>query len=208
MTTTEGTVLETLDAANYTYVKVKTASGEIWAAAPTSKVAVGEKVVVPLDAPMQNFHSQSLKRDFPVIYFAQRIGRPGEAPSAMTEGTSPHGPASAAVAPVTGPIPQPAGGVTVADIIGNRKAMDGKTVTVRGKVMKYNGGIMNLNWLHIQDGTGAAKEGTNDLAVTSKDGTASVGDIVTITGTVVVDKDFGYGYHYPVLLQNATIAAK
>lgn len=70
-----GTVLETMDAASYTYVRVKTSSGEIWAATGQFKVAVGDKVAVPLEMPMENFHSNTLKRDFKTIYFATRIER-------------------------------------------------------------------------------------------------------------------------------------
>lgn len=68
-----GTVVETMDAANYTYVRVKTSSGDIWAATGKFKVAVGDKVSVSLEMPMENFHSNALKRDFPRIYFASRI---------------------------------------------------------------------------------------------------------------------------------------
>ena len=201
--TAAGTVLETMDASNYTSVRVKTASGEIWAASGTFKVAVGDQVVVPLENPMENFHSQSLKRDFPVIYFAGRISRPGEAAAE----TAPVAAPSAAPVQVTEPIPPAPGGVSVASIVTGRKALAGKTVTIRGKVVKFNGGILGSNWLHIQDGSGVAKDGTNDITVTSA-AVAAVGDIVTITGTVVIDKDFGSGYSYDVLLQNATITKK
>ena len=193
-----------MDAANYTYVRVKTSTGDIWAATSTFKVAVGDVVVVPLENPMMNFHSQTLKRDFPVIYFAARITRPGEsAATAPMTGS----PTSAGVPAVTEKIAAAPGGVTIESVVNGRKALAGKTVTVRGKVVKYNSGILGFNWLHVQDGSGVAKDGTNDITVTSR-GTAAVGDIVTITGTVVLDKDFGAGYSYAVLLQNATITLK
>ena len=72
-----GTVVETMDAANYTYVRVKTSSGEIWAATGQFKIAVGDKVSLPLEMPMEKFHSNSLKRTFPIIYFASHIERQG-----------------------------------------------------------------------------------------------------------------------------------
>ncbi|HJW33334.1 MAG TPA: hypothetical protein VJ505_08225 [Holophagaceae bacterium] len=74
-----GTVVETFDAANYTYVRVKTASGEIWAAATPFKVSVGTQVAVPTDMPMENFHSSTLNRTFPVIYFTSKVLVKGEA---------------------------------------------------------------------------------------------------------------------------------
>ena len=75
-----GTVLETIDASNYTYVRVKTAKDEIWAAASQFKVNVGDKVMIPADMPMKDFNSPSLKRTFPTIYFTSRIYKEGEMP--------------------------------------------------------------------------------------------------------------------------------
>lgn len=75
-----GTVVETMDASNYTYVRVKTDKEEIWAAASQFKVKVGDKVRVPADMPMKDFNSPTLKRTFPTIYFTARIQKEGEAP--------------------------------------------------------------------------------------------------------------------------------
>ena len=96
---------------------------------------------------------------------------------------------------------------TVASLYQNKAALAGKTISVQGKVMKVNNGIMNRNWLHIQDGTGDAKARTNDLVVTSKQ-TATVGDQVNISGVVAADKDFGAGYSYSLLIEDASIAPK
>jgi hypothetical protein len=205
--TAEGTVLETMDASQYTYVKVKTASGDIWAASSTFKVAVGDTVVVPLDSPMDNYHSQALNRDFARIYFATAITRPGETPPmSVAEATAaPLGPL-----PVTDRIPPAPGGISIEHLWANRKALSGRAVTLRGRIVKVNGNIMDLDWTHIQDGSGDATAGTNDITITSKPGSASarLGDVVTVTGTVVLDKDFGAGYAYAVILENATIAVK
>ena len=208
-----GTVVETMDASTYTYVRVKTDTGDLWAASSTFKVAVGDRLVIPLEMPMENFHSATLNRDFPVIYFTTRIRREGEpAPAApvapaMMSGHGPEGMPAAAAPQVTEPIQPAPGGTTVADVWANRKSLAGKTVTVRGKVVKFNGGIMGRNWIHIQDGTGDAAAGTHDLLVTS-DAAAKVGDVITATGTVAVDKDFTAGYAYAVLIEGATIVVK
>lgn len=93
--------------------------------------------------------------------------------------------------------------VKVADIFAKRDKLNGKKVTVKGKVVKYNAGIMGKNWVHIQDGSG--KQGTNDITATTND-VAAAGDTVTVTGTVVVNKDFGSGYKYDVILEDATIS--
>lgn len=76
----KGTVLETMDAANYTYVRVKTDKEEIWAATAQAKLSVGDKVTIPADMPMKDFNSPTLKRTFPTIYFTGRIYKEGEMP--------------------------------------------------------------------------------------------------------------------------------
>ena len=92
---------------------------------------------------------------------------------------------------------------TVAKLYQEKKALSGKLVQVKGKVVKVNNGIMGRNFLHVQDGTG--DKSSNDLTVTSKQ-TANVGDSVVITGKVVLDRDFGAGYTYPLLIEESTIA--
>lgn len=96
---------------------------------------------------------------------------------------------------------------TVAAVNQNKTTLVGKTIRAQGKVVKVNNGIMGRNFVHVQDGTGDAKTTTNNLIATSKQ-TAQVGDSVTISGTVVVNRDFGSGYTYPLLIEDATIVAK
>jgi hypothetical protein len=91
---------------------------------------------------------------------------------------------------------------TVEALYQEKAKLSGHQVELHGKIVKVNNAIMNRNFLHLQDGTG--KKGNNDLTVTSQD-TAEVGDEVTVTGTLTVDKDFGAGYTYPILLEKASI---
>jgi hypothetical protein len=96
------------------------------------------------------------------------------------------------------------GGKTVAEVYAGKDALAGTKVTVRGKVVKTNAGIMGKDWLHVRDGSGA--DGTNDLTVTTAPGTLpKVGDTVLVTGIVVLNKDFGMGYKYPVMLEGAEV---
>jgi hypothetical protein len=96
---------------------------------------------------------------------------------------------------------------TVAALNQDKAGLAGKTITAQGKVVKANNGIMGRNFVHVQDGTGDAAKGTNNLVVTSKQ-TAAVGDQVTISGTVVLNRDFGAGYSYPLLIEDASITPK
>ena len=92
---------------------------------------------------------------------------------------------------------------TVAELYENRESLAFTAVRVRGKVVKSLGGIMGRNWLHVQDGSGG--EGSNDLTVTT-DEIAPVGAMVVVEGILVLDRDFGSGYRYDVMIENAKVS--
>lgn len=98
------------------------------------------------------------------------------------------------------------GGKTVAELFAEGPQLAGKPVTVRGKVVKTNKGIMDRNWLHVRDGSGA--EGTNDLTVTTMGDLPEVGATVVVTGPLSVNKDFGMGYQYPVIIEGAAVTVE
>lgn len=93
---------------------------------------------------------------------------------------------------------------TVAEVITKSADLKNKTVVVRGKVVKFNAGILKMNWIHLRDGTGSDADSTNDLLVTTQE-VAKVGDVVVVKGVVHVDKDFGMGYSYKVLVEEAKL---
>lgn len=96
---------------------------------------------------------------------------------------------------------------TVSELWAQQGALAGKTVSVRGVVVKYNPGVMGKNWIHLQDGSGDAAKGTHDITVTSMDA-AALGATVTITGTVRVNRDFGAGYSYALIVEDAKVVTK
>jgi hypothetical protein len=210
-----GTVVETMDSAGYTYVQVDTGTETIWAAAPQFAVSVGDVVSVPSGMPMPNYHSKSLDRDFDVIYFVGAITT-GDA-SSLPAGTDLD---AAAAMQAAHPSPQatvvegeidfeglavPEGGKTVADIFSGKSELGGQKITVRGKVVKFSPQIMGKNWVHLQDGTD--HEGANDLTITTGS-MADKGDTVVVTGVVVLDKDFGAGYKYDVIIEDAEVTVE
>jgi len=93
---------------------------------------------------------------------------------------------------------------SIGDLYKEKAALNGKLVTLQGKVVKVNNQIMQRNFLHLQDGSGNPDDGSNDITVTSQD-TANMGDQVTVTGTLILDHDFGAGYKYPMLVEKAKI---
>ena len=124
----------------------------------------------------------------------------------MPAGETHPAPKAAAEVDLTG-IAKAEGGKTVAEVFAEKDALAGKPVTVRGKVVKTNADIMGKNWLHVRDGSGA--EGTNDLTITTAPGTMpNVGDTVLVTGNVSLNKDFGMGYTYDVLVEDAQVTVE
>jgi hypothetical protein len=111
------------------------------------------------------------------------------------------------VPPSTESATAPSSVTPIADVWKNRKALAGKTVTVQGKVVKFNGGILGRNWVHVQDGSGTADDKTNDLTITTSDEVA-VGDQVVASGVVGIDRDFTAGYAYPVMIENGRVTRK
>jgi len=205
---TTGKVVETMDAGEYTYVQVDDGSKKIWAAAPKFAVATGDIVVVPQGAPMQNFYSKTLQRSFEVVYFVGAIQVVG-GQKAREHVAAVHGAlgqnAAAAPAVDLSNIAKADGGYTVAELFANRATLAGKDVTVRGRVTKFTPAIMGKNWMHVRDGSGQA--GSNDLTV-STSATAAVGDTVLVRGTLHTDKDFGFGYRYDVIVEDARVATE
>jgi hypothetical protein len=215
-----GVVEETFDASDYTYMRLRTRAGETWAAITKSKVKKGDSVTVVNAMPMDGFESKTLNRRFDHIVFGSLgDGNAGAPP----EPVSAHG--ATADASKGAPLAAPHAGVaegqadavdvrvpkaegkdarTVEQVFAERAALKDKTVTVRGKVVKANAGIMGRNWYHIRDGSGSREKKDNDLTVTTGD-PAAVGDIVVVKGVVHVDKDFGAGYQYPVVLEDAKV---
>ena len=200
----QGEVLETRNVDGYTYLRLKTAGGEAWAAVPTTAVKPGARVTIGNAMVMENFESKTLKKKFDKIVFGQ-IVEPGAgpatsaapAPSTMLQGAPAAKPIK--VDKATGPDAR-----TVAEVVTGKAKLKDKSVLVRGQVVKVNAGIMGKNWLHLRDGSGSAADGSHDILVTTKD-VAAIGDIVSAKGTVRTDVSLGSGYAYAVLIDDAVL---
>ena len=96
-------------------------------------------------------------------------------------------------------------GKAVAEIFAGNASLKDAPVAVRGKVVKYNPGIMGKNWIHLRDGSGSREKRDDDITVTTSD-SAAVGDIVLVRGTLHLSRDFGAGYTYPVTIEDAKVS--
>jgi len=203
-TSLKGEVLEVLDVDSYTYLRLRTKDGETWAAVNKSPVKKGAQVTIEEPMEMNDFTSKSLNRTFPTIIFGSLGG--AAAGSAMGDPNHVHGDRAAAadIGTIKVAMAQGPDAKTVAEIVGKSAELKDKPVTVRGKVVKVAANILEMNWVHLRDGTGSAKDGTDDILVTTKD-EPQVGDIVVAKGTVRTNVDFGAGYAYKVLVDSATL---
>ncbi|MBK7292623.1 MAG: nucleotide-binding protein [Holophagaceae bacterium] len=209
-----GKVLERIDAAPYSYLRLQTARGEVWAAVPEAKLEKGAEVTIASPMLMNNFESKTLNRTFAEIFFGNLAPAGGAQAAMPAHAGAPQGqPAAAPGAPV---VPKEAVKVdkasgadarTVAEVWAQKGGLKEKSVTIRGQVVKYNPGVMGKNWIHLQDGSGEASKGNHDITVTSQD-PAAKGDIVTVKGVVRQDKDFGAGYVYALIVEDAKVVKK
>lgn len=201
----KGEVLEVKSVESYTYLRLSTPNGEYWAAVARAPVQKGATVTLENVMVMTNFESKSLKRTFPTILFGTLRGAAPIPSSAHAMGTAYP---TLAKMTVTSDmrVPKASGenAMTVAEIVTKSAELKDQTVLVRGKVVKYNPEIMGKNWVHLRDGTGSAVDSTNDLLVTTTN-EAKIGDVVTAKGVVRTDKDFGSGYSYHVMIEEATL---
>jgi hypothetical protein len=207
-----GTVVETMDSGGYTYLLLQTPAGaKKWAAVTKAKVKKGSKATVTGAMEMKDFESPSLKRKFDVIAFGTLAdtapaghGHVGAGKGDPMAGMPAHG----SRAEVKGPIKvaKPAGpdARTIGEVYAQKKALKGKEVVVAGKVVKYNAGILDRNWAHLRDGSGSAKDGSDDITVLLKDET-ELGKTITVRGKVTLDKDLGGMYKFPVALEDAVL---
>ena len=221
-----GKVVDAIATPEYTYVQVDTGNKKVWAAAPRLAVKVGDQVSVGAGLPMPDYHSKTLNRTFDVVYFTGNVTvGDANAGTNTTPALPPGHPAIGGTAPNLPPghpsltSPKPAanldlagikradGGQIVARIFAASAQLAGKPVAIRGKVVKYNAAIMGKNWLHIRDGSGSEDKKDNDLTITTSE-TAKLGDTVLVTGNVSTNRDFGAGYKYSVIIEDAKVTVE
>lgn len=217
-----GKVLETMDGGGYTYVLLQNGPEKVWVAIPLTKVKVGQQLSLVPGFEMTNFTSKGLNRKFDKVVFSAGVANQRIHLSESAVKMAHQGMPAAQAAPAAQPAKQakPAKAVakknekvakasganayTVAEIYARKGKLEKKQVVVRGRVTKVAERIMKKNWIHIQDGTGSKKKKTDELVVTSKQ-VPKEGDIVTATGTLYNNLDFGSGYRYSVLIQDANL---
>lgn len=192
-----GKVIEKISASGYNYLQIIENKNNYWIAVPTMEIEVGETIYFSRFMVMEDFNSPTIDKTFDEILFVEDA-RKSPTPDEMKKihsGTQSTEREQIDIEPLKD-------GMTIEQIYSQSEELNGKDIIVKGKVVKFNRQIMGRNWIHIQDGTGT--ENDYDLVLTS-DQDAQVGDIIVAEGKLSVEKDFGAGYFFPVIIENAQI---
>lgn len=198
--THEIVVKEILQANKYTYLLGTENGADHWVALPKIEAEVGKTYYYSGGMLMTAFESKDLNRKFDEVYFINGVS---EQPSGTQEQSSTPKGSTETEELVVEKIEQVSGGISIEELYSKIDTYGNKVVKIKGKVTKYNGGIMGKNWLHIQDGT--QHETNMDLTVTTAS-LANVGDVITVEGKVTLNKDFGAGYFFEVIMEDAKIS--
>lgn len=199
-----GIVSQSMNGAGYTYMLVSEGGDSIWIACPEVRVNVGDRVYFAEGMPMPGYESKSLNKKFDMVYFIPGISltKEGLQRQQYDQQTAKKSVEDSSTINLAG---IKKADLTIGEIYDNRRTLHGASIAVRGKVIKYSPGLLGYNWIQLQDGSGTT--GSNDLIITTKD-KARFGDTITARGRITVNKDYGYGYVYDVIMEDAIIKAE
>jgi len=198
-------VSEVIQASSYTYLKVKENRTERWVAVSKQEINVGDVFYYDNALQMNNFQSKDLNRTFDEIYFVSQISTTPIGKETMGGGMPAHSGKVETQKLSSITLEKAAGEITLANIFEKRDEFAAKEFEIRGVVVKINKQVMGKNWIHIQDGTDFNSQ--FDLTITTQD-LAEMGDEVTFKGKISINKDFGSGYRYDVIMEDAVLVNK
>jgi len=195
-------VEEILNTSKYTYLNVSEDGQMTWIAIPKKDVEKGGTYYYRGGLKKTNFKSIEHDRVFETLYLVSDVSKePGM--TGMQGGGSPHGNVNESPSlEQTTKLEPPPGGITIAELFANKQKYDGQTVRIKGKCVKLNNMIMSRNWIHLQDGS--LKDNKTDLTVTTTEN-VPLGAVVSFEGKITLNKDFGAGYKYEILMEEATL---
>ncbi|MGB5393400.1 MAG: GW dipeptide domain-containing protein [Lutimonas sp.] len=190
-------VKEVKQTGDYTYLYVEESGKDYWMAIDSKDLKPGDDFSYSNAILMTNFESKELDRVFDEIYFADTgAGNQVQASGDETKKSRLSKEEQEKIS-----VEKAKDGITIGELYENKESYKGKTVIVKGKIVKINQEIMDRNWVHLKDGS--SFDGKSDLTFTTQEN-LTVGDVVTMKGKVTLDKDFGAGYIYPLIVEDAS----
>ncbi|MDX5583743.1 MAG: GW dipeptide domain-containing protein [Aureibaculum sp.] len=200
-------VKEVLKATRYEYLKVEEGKELFWIAVRKQDVKIGETYYYKRALLKTNFESKEHNKLFEKIYLVTNLVQADNHGNdngvttkiASSEKKINDSEPDQKVTKNKTKIEQK-GSITIAELVENYKKYEGKTVQISGKCVKVNANIMGRNWIHLKDGS----KDDYDLVITS-DTFVAEGTMITVKATVSLNKDFGAGYQYNLILENGVI---
>lgn len=202
----KGEVLEVVQVKSYTYLRINDNNTEKWLAVPSINAEVGEVYFYKGGMEMPNFKSNELDRMFDVVLFLQTISKNKEGLEVkqfkhdVSILKKKNANKSNEKLEIT--VEAIENAISINELIKNMDLYKDKVVKVKGQVTKFSSQIMSKNWIHLQDGTDF--NGEFDLTLTTN-AIVSIGDVVVFEGKVSLNKDFGAGYFYKLIIENAIL---
>ena len=194
---------EVLPATKYVYVHVTEGVEQYWVATALTEITVGDTYFYRGGLLKTNFESKEYNRMFERIYLVSQFvpAKHGGSTSTSSDVKAPtsnqkkNDPVKSSKK-----IEKAAGSMSIAELVDDPKKYEGQTVQLSGECVKVNPNIMGKNWLHLKDGS----KDDYDLVITS-DVFVSEGSIITIKAKVVLNKDYGAGYKYDLILEDGIL---
>lgn len=191
------TVEEVLPTEKYVYLNVTEEDERYWIAAPKQEVKEGEVYFYRGGLLKTNFESKEYNRIFDKVYLVSNIVPASHGSNAENNSTAVTADKSSEAKPKDY---SREGSTKISELVNNPDKFDGKSIQLTGECTKINTNIMGKNWIHLKDGS----QDDYDLVITSELA-VPVGHVVTLSGTVVLNKDFGAGYQYEILVENGEL---
>lgn len=192
----EAKVTEVIQAGSYTYLGVQSGDRNYWAVVQKADLPVGAWVRFTEEMLYPKYHSKALERDFEDVVFASDLYY------RSAEEASKH--LAFMQKPLEKSPYKTKGTLSIAQIQEQKKDLKDRSITLRAKVVKVSKNILERNWVHLQDGTGEPNPGepVGRIVATSNE-LPKVGDVVTVKGILGVEKEFGSGYIYPIIIEES-----
>jgi hypothetical protein len=194
-------VKEVLQASTYTYLFVNENKEDYWIAVSKVDIKVDDHLFYNKALEMKDFKSEELDRTFDRILFVEDLGGMKLKTESIPNDSLHNKLKEQEKKPIINVDLAP-DGIRIAELMENRDNYANKKIIIRGQVVKINAGIMDRNWVHLKDGT--SHSGKSDLTFTTQE-EVKVGDVVTFEGTVAVEIEYGAGYVYPLIVENAIL---
>ncbi|NNE26728.1 MAG: hypothetical protein HKN09_07780, partial [Saprospiraceae bacterium] len=185
-------VVQKLPTEKYVYLEVVEQSDTFWIATRKQDVDINGIYFYREGLLKTRFESKEFNRIFDTIYLVSNIvpsnhGNTGTQEQVIkTDAPS--------QAPVTNRVKE--GSILIKDLLEQQEELEGEVVQLTGMCTKVNPNIMGRNWVHLKDGSAD----DFDLVITTNQRVME-GETLTMQGVVVLNKDFGAGYRYNLILE-------